>query len=363
MQCFKTSRRREVVWMGVLVLLAGSATPVHAAWCNVFQVTCFPHCRKTQTAVSYYYATSRRPLRSVIMPPPHAPQPCAPVCTTRYVQRCYYQPVVSYQTRSYYEPVTTYRTSYYYEPVASYRYSCYYDACSCSYQQVACPTTSYQLRSQTCAVQSWVQRCTTVPVTTYQQASYWEPVTTCSAPPASPCCTPPAAPSPIADCAPVPAAPPATQPPPTATEPRIPAPPGVTENPGRTGTRQFAVPLLPEPRPHATRFRKLLSAAATQWLRAAAADAPAAVAERASRSDCGCPDGAGRGPGGSPGQLSLGRCAIALRQRGPGNAAAGDCGRQYGPLPAVSGFWCLARVPARDRRQADLPAQDRASGP
>src|SRR5262249_57906038 len=93
--------------------------------------------------------------------------PCPPVCTTRYVQRCYYQPVVSYQTRSYFEPVTTLRTSFFYEPVTSYRYSCFFDPCTCSFQQVACPTTSYQLRSQTCAVQSWVQAGCSVPGTSY----------------------------------------------------------------------------------------------------------------------------------------------------------------------------------------------------
>jgi hypothetical protein len=252
MQCFKTSQRSGVVWVGVLALLVGSATPVRAAWCNVFQVTCFPRLRKSQTAVSYYYVPA--PAAVSYYAPAPCPQPCAPVCTTRYVQRCYYQPVVSYQTRSYYEPVTTYRTSYYYEPVTSYRYTSYYDPCSCSYQQSACPTTSYQLRSQTCAVQSWVQRCTTVPVTTYQQASYWEPVTTCSAPPASPCCTPTAAPCPTSDCAPVPTAPPATQPPPTATEPQIPAPPGITENPGHTGTSnpQYRYYQNPGPTPPAS---------------------------------------------------------------------------------------------------------------
>jgi hypothetical protein len=206
-----------------VVLLGSSGVPARAAWCNVFQVTCFPRLQRTSTSVSYYA-------------PAPCCAPCPQVCTTRYVQRCYYQPVVGYQTRSYYEPVTSYRTSYYYEPVTSYRYSCYYDPCSCSYQQVAQPTTSYQLRSQTSAVQSWVQRCATVPVTTYQQSFYWEPVTSCSAP-ASPC--------PVQDCAAAPALPAPTQPPPAASELRPPPAaselrpppgPGVTENPSRNGT-------------------------------------------------------------------------------------------------------------------------------
>jgi hypothetical protein len=159
------------------------------------------------------------------------------------VQRCYYQPVTTYQTKTYYEPVTTYRTSYYYEPVTSYRYSCYYDPCSCSYQQVACPTTCYRLKSQCCPVQSWVQRCCSVPVTSYQQAFYWEPVTSCAAPPACPA-APVAAAAPPADCATTAA--PAAQPvvpiapygqQPGVSEPqRNPATPGVTDYPPRGAT-------------------------------------------------------------------------------------------------------------------------------
>ncbi len=177
---------RSVVWACVLGALGAGATPVQAAWNNVFQVTCF-HCRKHPVAVSNY---------TPVVVSNYAPNPCCnpcpqPVCTTQYVQRCYYQPVTSYETRSYYEPVTTYRTSYYYAPVTSYRYVSYYDPCSCSCQQVAVPTTCYQLRSQCCPVQSWVQRCYQVAVTNYRQVSYYEPVTTCSNPcPPSPCASP-----------------------------------------------------------------------------------------------------------------------------------------------------------------------------
>src|SRR5712692_9661680 len=168
---------RGAVWGCALVLLGAGGAPVRAAWCNVFQATCFHRQRAT---ASYYAPTG-------CCDP--CPQPCAPQCTTCYVQRCYYQPVTTYQTKTYYEQVTTYRTSHYYEPVTSYRYSCYYDPCTCSYQQVACPTTCYRLRSQCCPVQSWVQRCSQVPVTTYRQSCYWEPVTSCCTP-AAPACPP-----------------------------------------------------------------------------------------------------------------------------------------------------------------------------
>jgi hypothetical protein len=164
---------RGAVGMLALAVLGLSANPGRAAWNNVFQVCCHG-CQ--QPAVSNY------------ADPCCAPPP--PVCTTRMVQRCYYQPVTTYKTSYYLEPVTTYRTSYYYQPVTSYRYSMYYDASTCSYQQVACPQTCLQLRSQCCPVQSWVQRCCTVPVTSVQQMFYYEPVTTCCAAPAAPACPP-----------------------------------------------------------------------------------------------------------------------------------------------------------------------------
>jgi hypothetical protein len=198
-----------------LLVCAVQATPVHGAWNNVFQVCC--NSCKSQPTVSNY-----------------GPDPCnpcpQPVCTTRYVQRCYYQPVTTYTTKSYYEPVTTYRTSYYYEPVTSYRYSCYYDPCTCSYQQVACPTTSYKLRSQCCPVQSWVQRCCQVPVTSYRIASYWEPVTSCCTP-SAPSCSPTSLAVPQPQGA-TPQPPLAYPPQPNVTEGRAPGAPGVSETPG-----------------------------------------------------------------------------------------------------------------------------------
>jgi hypothetical protein len=168
---------QPVLWGCALALCGATASPSPAAWDNVFQVCCHHcgHAAPAPAATSYYADPCCNP--------------CPPVCTTRYVQRCYYQPVTCYQTKTYYEPVTTYRTSYYYEPVTSYRYSCYYDPCTCQYQQVACPTTCYRLRSQCCPVQSWVQRCCRVPVTSYQAYSVWEPVTTCCQP-AAPACPP-----------------------------------------------------------------------------------------------------------------------------------------------------------------------------
>lgn len=173
---------RGAVWGCALAAVAAATGPAGAAWDNVFQACCH-RCGGSPPAVANYGPGCCDPC-----------QPCCPqqVCTTRYVQRCYYQPVTTYQQRTYYEPVTTYRTSYFYEPVTSYRYSFYRDPCSGCCQQVATPVTSYRLRSQCCPVTSYLQRCCLVPVTSYQQAFYYEPVTQCcqvQCP--APCPTPP----------------------------------------------------------------------------------------------------------------------------------------------------------------------------
>ena len=158
---------QHLAWGGAFAVLAAFGSPSHAAWNNVFQVCC-NSCGTPTTPVVAAYSD------------PCAPA-CPPVttCTTRYVQRSFYQPVVSYKATTYSEPVTSYRTSYYYEPVTSYRYSCYYDPCTCRYQNVATPTTSYRLRSQCCPVTSYLQRTCMTPVTSYQQSFYYEPVTSC----------------------------------------------------------------------------------------------------------------------------------------------------------------------------------------
>src|SRR6266849_5024330 len=118
---------RVTRWLaaGLLALLAGS--PLHAAWNNVFQVCC-NSCGAHSSAS--YYAPQADPCN------PCPPPPC---CTTRYIQRSYYQPVVTYQTKTYYEPVTTYRTSYFWEPVQTVRYTSFYDPSCCCFRQQACP--------------------------------------------------------------------------------------------------------------------------------------------------------------------------------------------------------------------------------
>ncbi len=204
----------------VAAVVAGGGT-ARAGWSNVFELCC-DTCRGAAV-------TAASPVVAVPTADGCCPQQ---QCTTRYVQRSYYQPVTTYQQRTYYEPVTTYRTSYYYEPVTSYRYSSYYDPCTCSCQQVATPVTSYRLRSQCCPVTSYLQRCMMQPVTAYQLAYYYEPQTTC-------CQTTIGAPiaAPPAGAVAVPAVPanpavPAVPGPPTVGEqrqPQLAIPPGVSE--------------------------------------------------------------------------------------------------------------------------------------
>jgi hypothetical protein len=161
---FRVSR-----WLaaGLLTLLA--ASPLPAAWNNVFQVCC--NSCGAQSSASFYVAPAADPCN------PCPPPPC---CTTRYIQRSYYQPVVTFQTKTWYEPVTTYRTSFFWEPVTVQRCTSHYDPCTCTWQQQCCPTTAYRLRSQCCPVQSFVARCCTVPVTTQRLVTFYEPQTTCT---------------------------------------------------------------------------------------------------------------------------------------------------------------------------------------
>ena len=175
-------------WKGMstcaVMLLAAGASPIQAAWCNVFEVCCPRHCQKPPPAVvSHYYA----PPTTCCASPCPQPQPCC----QEYVARSYCVPETTYQSRSYYEKVVTQHTSYYYEPVTTYRQSYYYDPCSCNYIARSCPVVHNELRAKVCPVESWVQRCTQVPVTTYRQAFYWEPVHACPPPCPSPCGTQP----------------------------------------------------------------------------------------------------------------------------------------------------------------------------
>jgi Carboxypeptidase regulatory-like domain len=238
------------------LLLAGSEA--NAAWNNVFQVCC-DSCRNQVTAG--YAAVPAVPVSDPGQP-----------CTTRYVQRSYYQPVTTYQQRTYYEPVTSYRTSYYYEPVTSYRISNYPDPCGCGCQQVATPVTSYRLRSQCSPVTSYLQRTMVQPVTGYQLAYYYEPQTTCcqttiGAPIAAP---PPAAvavpvPAVQGGAVAVPAVPAAPTGPPTVGEQRqqLAVPPGVSEQreqaPSTSDSQRYPAPASstqPMPRaPEGSTFR------------------------------------------------------------------------------------------------------------
>ncbi len=238
---------RVSLWCGALAVLSVGNGSAEAAWNNVFQVCCHS-CRSGSS-----YAAPVAPVAVA------APSGGCQQCTTNYVQRSYYQPVVTYRQSCYAEPVTSYRTSYYYEPCTSYRYSCYYDPCSCSYQQVAQPVTTYRLRSQSCPVTSYLQRCCLQPVTTYQQVNYYEPQTTC-------CTTtigaPVAAPPPGSTGVAVPQQQPAVSGGPMGTPPAVGGQPngppsggtGTIEPPGQGNQTSNRIPFMP-PAKNGTSYR------------------------------------------------------------------------------------------------------------
>jgi hypothetical protein len=237
---------RNAVRLAALVALLASGS-ANAAWNNVFQVCC-DTCRSQATAA-------------------YAAPDCGQQCTTRYVQRSFYQPVTTFQQRCYYEPVTSYRTSFYWEPVTSCHVSCFFDPCTCSYKQVQTPVTSFRLRSQCCPVTSYVQKTVLQPVTSYQIAHYFEPQTTCcqttiGAPVAalpSGAVAVPAAPAAVpAGPAAVPAAPAVPANPPTVGEQRqqpLAVPPGVSEQrepaPSNSESQRYPAPASQQPMPRA----------------------------------------------------------------------------------------------------------------
>jgi len=199
---------KKKLFAGAFAFLALSQSQVFAGWNNVYQATCF---NKSNTSTSNYQPA---PVAASPCPTPACVQQNCSPCTTRYVQKFYYEPVTTYEQTSYYEPVTTYKTSYYYEPVTSYKTSYYYDPCSCGYQTVNTPVTSYSLKAQNCPVTSYVLRTAAKPVTSYKQSYYYEPQTTCStttvgapifpqtAAPCNTCPTPVGAPTPAPAMAP-----------------------------------------------------------------------------------------------------------------------------------------------------------------
>lgn len=275
-----------IAW--ALVAVAAAEVPAQAAWNNVFQPTCFGRGTRSNYYSGYYSGYYAAPSYSYYTPSYYYAAPTvaqyapacntcqsAPVvaaaapandcqqCTTKYVQRSYYQAVTTYESRSYYEPVTTYQTITHYEPVTSYQTSYYYDPCTCGYKAQCQQVTQYVARQQCCPVQSWVQRCTQVPVTSYKQMYYLEPQTTCCSttigapiPQPTPCtgpgCAPASAPT-IQQTPTVPA--PAPAGPTTGTSSYYPT--NLTSNTNPTGTNAWRPALQSPPVPQQVPQQKL----------------------------------------------------------------------------------------------------------
>src|SRR5688572_25778935 len=107
-------------------LALGPVTSAEAGWQSVYQVTCFHSTPATAGYLwdaSYYAAPApvtssyyAAPVTSSYYADPcdPCPRPCLqPVVTTRYVQRCCYEPCTTYRLQTYQQAVTTYQTSYY----------------------------------------------------------------------------------------------------------------------------------------------------------------------------------------------------------------------------------------------------------
>ena len=238
-------------WATALTVLAAVGSPAHAAWNNVFQVCC-NNCSTPAPVVAAYSAPVVAGYAGDA-----CPQPCPQqICTTKYVQRTYYQPVVTYKQECYTEAVTSYQTRYYTEACTSYRYSCQYNPCTCRYEQVAQPVVSYRLRSQCCPVTNYLQRTRMVPVMTQQAVTMYEPVTSCCTTSAGPAV---AAPPAGATVVPEGSAAPGGSERRDRTEALPPAPPGTTETREPTmdkNTPQYTPPTMPPATGSESGFRR-----------------------------------------------------------------------------------------------------------
>lgn len=177
--------RSSATALAVAGLLA-SAGPAHAAWNNVFQVTC-NDCNKPRVSYAPPACNSC-----------NAPPPCeGPQKKVEYQQRSFYEPITVMKPEKYLEPVEVRSKSYYWEPVTSYSYTSYYDPCTGCKQQVATPQTSFKLKEQCSTSMRYVEKLRmvptqsqrlvteTVPVVTY----YYPPTRSYSSPVEPPCPT------------------------------------------------------------------------------------------------------------------------------------------------------------------------------
>jgi hypothetical protein len=236
---------RRITCAAIVAALAAGGGTANAGWDNVFQVCC-DSCRQTTVAASPWVAAA--PVSD-----------CGQHCTTRYVQRSFYQPVTTFVQKTFCEPVTTFRTSFFWEPVTSFRVSFYSDPCSCACQQVLTPVTSFRLRSQCTPVTSYVQRVALQPVQSFQLSYYFEPQTTCCQTTiGAPVAAAPAGGAVVPAVPTVPATPAVPAAPPTVGEqrqPQLAVPPGVTEQreaaPSGTESQRYPAPASSQPMPRA----------------------------------------------------------------------------------------------------------------
>ena len=160
----------------------GTASPVSAAWDNVFQVCC-NDCKPRMSYSQYVNAndcpTGNCPTNNCDTGcPPQKPQQ-----RVEYQQRSYYEPITVMKPEKYLEPVEVKSKSYYWDPVTSYSYSSYYDSCSGQCQKIAVPRTSYKLKEQCNTSMKYVERMRMVPVQSQRLVTETTPVVTYYLPP------------------------------------------------------------------------------------------------------------------------------------------------------------------------------------
>jgi hypothetical protein len=133
---------RPMVLAGAALAVFSPARVSEACWCSrVFTRSYYDPCVSCPTVVRSYSA------------PVVAACPTTS-CSTTNVERCYYEPVTTYETRTLMSPQSSFIRRSYYDPVT---------CCNRSYLE---PVTQYVERSYQVPITTHVKRCSTEPVKT-----------------------------------------------------------------------------------------------------------------------------------------------------------------------------------------------------
>ena len=142
---------RPLLLAGAALAVFGPARVSEACWCSrVFTRSYYDPCVSCPTVVRSYSV------------PVVAACPTTS-CSMTNIERCYYEPVTTYETRTLMSPQTSYIRRSYYDPG------------TCCYRSYLEPVTQYVERSYQVPITTHVKRCSTEPVktctTTYAPAN------------------------------------------------------------------------------------------------------------------------------------------------------------------------------------------------